>query len=261
MPTPKARIGTFCLAMFVPLMLCADTIRVGAAISLREALGEVIPKYEAASGDKIDLIVGASGQIAAQVKAGAPIDLVVSAAQKQVDELAGAGLADAKTTRVIAGNALVLIVPAGQPTVTFESLAGEAVKKLAIGEPKTVPAGDYAQQALISLNLLPKLEGRIVFGANVRQVLSLVERGEVSAGLVYATDAKESGEKVQVSAVAPEGSHKPIVYPGVIVSASTHKESAQKFLDYLQSPEAQAVLKARGFTAPPAQAVTKPAAP
>src|SRR5205814_2358830 len=104
------------------------------------------------------------------------------------------------------------------------------VKQIAIGEPKTVPAGQYAMQTLKSLGLSDQLKGKLILGANVRQVLAYVERGEVSAGIVYLTDAKQSGDKVKVVATAEESTHEPIVYPGVVLKTSTKTDAAKKFL-------------------------------
>lgn len=107
----------------------AQTIRVGAAISLRDTLGEIAQQYEATGGDRIEFIFGSSGQIAAQIKSGAPIDLFVSAATKQVEDVIEAGLADPATRRNIAGNRLVLIAPtdAADPPDGFAALAHPSV--------------------------------------------------------------------------------------------------------------------------------------
>jgi molybdate transport system substrate-binding protein len=185
----------------------------------------------------------------AQIKGGAAIDLFVSAAQKQLDELSAQGLVDRDSRRIVAGNTLVLIVPRDSKVAidSFESLSSAPVKRLALGEPKTVPAGEYAAQVLKKLNLSDPLKDKLVFGSNVRQVLDYVIRGEVTAGLVYATDAKEAGDKVKVVATAPKGSHEPIVYPAVVVKRSGNAAAARRFLDHLRSEEAREILKKRGF--------------
>src|SRR5262249_28388776 len=100
------------------------------------------------------------------------------------------------------------------------------------------------------LGLLDRLKEKIVYGANVRQVLSYVERGEVTAGIVYATDARESGEKVRVVATAPAGSHEPIVYPAIAVKASKKTDAAKHFLDCLGSENAKKILLEKGFSTP-----------
>jgi molybdate transport system substrate-binding protein len=188
-----------------------------------------------------------------QIQSGAPIDAFIAAADKQVDDLAKAGLLDEATRRIVAGNALVLIVPpdAKDAPNAFEKLADSNVARLAIGEPKTVPAGRYAQQVLRSLKLIDKLSDRLVYGANVRQVLDYVIRGEVSAGIVYQTDAIEAGDKVKVVATADAKWHDRIVYPAVVIKASAGHDAAKRFLDYLATDQAKAILQSRGFTPAP----------
>jgi molybdate transport system substrate-binding protein len=235
----------------------AETINVAAAISLKESLQEIARAYAADTGDRVEFTFGASGQLMAQIKNGAPIDAFISAANKQVDDLDKAGLIDAKTRRVVAGNSLVLIVPADAPAglSNFKGLADDRIRRLAIGEPRTVPVGQYAQQVLRKLELEQRLSdgGRLVYGSNVRQVLDYVERGEVGAGIVYATDAREAGDaKVKVVATADPTTHEPIVYPGVLVKTSRKREAAVRFLDYLGSDKARKVFEAKGFA--PAQA-------
>jgi len=157
----------------------------------------------------------------------------------------------------------VLIVPADSKISLsgFEQLKDPAVKRVAIGEPKTVPAGQYAMQVLKSLNLESDLGSRLIYGLNVRQVLDYVERGEVSAGIVYATDALQAGPKVKVVATAKASLHEPVVNPAVVVKASAKKALAAKFLDYVLSDKGQGALAAHGFTraaeAAPAIAPTK----
>ena len=251
--------------MFVAMVLVttarAATIRVGVAVSLREAMEDIAKAYHADSGDAVEYTFGSSGQIAAQIKNGADIDAFISAANEQVDELALAHLVEAETRRAIAGNDLVLIVPAdaAHAPADFGGLAKPSVKRVAIGEPKTVPAGRYAAQVLKSLKLSDALAGRLVYGTNVRQVLGYVERGEVSAGIVYATDAKLAGDKVKVVAVAKPDTHEPIVYPAVVMKASREQAAAKRFLDYLSGKKARQILADKGF-APPAPPATRKAA-
>jgi molybdate transport system substrate-binding protein len=153
---------------------------------------------------------------------------------------------------VLACNRLVLIVPAEakHPPKAFTALAEASVKRVSIGQPRTVPAGEYAREVLDKLKVSDALAGRLVYGANVRQVLAYVERGEVDAGIVYKTDAVEAGPRVRVMAEAQEAWHAPIVYPAVIVKASGHREAAARFEAYLQSAGARKIFEGAGFTAP-----------
>jgi len=118
---------------------------------------------------------------------------------------------------------------------------------IALGDPASVPAGQYGRQTLIALHLLDTLNSKLVFAKDVRQVLTYVETGNADAGLVYATDAQASG-KVRVVATAPESSHDPIVYPAAVVKGTQNEDTARKFLDYLSSPVARAIFVRHGFT-------------
>lgn len=258
---------TCTLMLLVPALSLAQTLTFGVAASLKETVTEIAANYEKQTGVKVELIFGASGQILTQIRAGAPIDGFISAANKQVKDAIDGKLADPATRRIICKNSLVLIVPAAStdgPT-SFESLAN-ITGKLAMGEPKGVPAGQYATQVLTKLGIADKLTDKIVYGTTVRQVLAYVERGDVTAGIVYLTDAKESGDKVKVVATADEGSHEPILYPGIVLTASKDPAAAKAFLDYLATPQSKAILEKKGFvlpdapaTAPATQPATAPA--
>jgi molybdate transport system substrate-binding protein len=254
------------LIALLPSLAHADTLRVSAAISLQESATEIAKNYKNKTGDDIVFSFGSSGQLAAQISAGADADLFISAADKQVDDLIKSNDADPATRAIIARNTLVLIVPANEKDSpkSFADLAGTRHKRIAIGDPKTVPAGDYALQTLTALSLADKVKDRLVYATNVRQVLAYVEQGEVAAGIVYATDARQSSGKVNVVATAAEKDHQPINYPAIITKRSRHKDAAARFLDYLKSPEAQKVLTANGFTDPiisPANPATPATAP
>jgi molybdate transport system substrate-binding protein len=230
----------------------AETISVSAAVSLREVLTEIAGKYQSSTGDIIDLNFGASGALAAQIKQGAPVDLFISAGGKPVDDLVAGGVADRNSRQSIAGNRLVLIVTKDckNPPAKFEDLAAERFKHIAIGEPKVVPAGEYAMQTLKALNLDIALRDRLVMGENVRQVLVYVMHGEADAGIVYATDAMAGGDAVKVVATAEASTHDPIEYPAVLLQTS-HRAAAENFLKYLASEPARKSLAAHGFELPP----------
>jgi molybdate transport system substrate-binding protein len=232
----------------------ADQVTVSAAISLKETLTEIATLYQKDTGNTADLNFGASGTMAVQIEQGAPVDLFVSAGNKEVKALEQAGLVDPSSRQVVAGNELVLIVPkdfANSPT-TFDDLLDARFKHVAIGEPRIVPAGQYAMQTLKSLGLDQKLSPKLVMAENVRHVLTYVMNGEADAGLVYATDAAQAGDSVHVALQAAESTHDPIVYPAVIVKAGRHN-LAEQFLTYLISEKARRVFAAHGFTTPNAQ--------
>ncbi len=190
---------------------------------------------------------GSSGTLAAEIKQGAPVDAIISAGPKPIDELQGSGLLEPGTRTNLLRNSLVLIAPRDSKLTGFDDLSSAAVRTIALGDPASVPAGQYGQQTLTSLKLFDKLRAKIVLGKDVRQVLSYVETGNADAGLVYATDARIS-TKVRVVAVAPEASHDPIVYPLAIVTGSPNQQAARDFIAYLSSPAARAIFIRHGFT-------------
>jgi molybdate transport system substrate-binding protein len=241
---------------FITLSLCfatsamAETVTVAAAVSLREALTEISTTFKSETGHDVRFVFGSSGQLMGQVRNGAPIGVFISAADKQVDDLATEGLVVEATRRVIAGNSLVLVVPRGakSPPTGFADLADARHKHIAIGDPKTVPAGDYAMQVLASLKTAEAVSTKVIHGTNVRQVLGYVEAGEVDAGIVYFTDALQSGDKVQVVERADERLHAPIRYTAVVVKATKRQGVAQQFLDHLDTDSSRRVLEDKGFT-------------
>ena len=251
----KSVLVVIALLLLIPFQVQAEEINVSAAISLKEALTRIAAIYEAKTHNKITLNFGSSGQLLGQIRNGAPVDVFISAARKQVDDLAAEHLSLPETARVIAGNELALIVPADSKagSTDYKGLVDPSFKRIAVGEPKTVPAGQYAMQSFEKLGISDRIKDRLVYGGNVRQVLAYVEQSEVSAGVVYATDAKSSGDKIIVISTAPPDSHDPIVYPAVVVKASHATAEAGKFLDFLSSPDSKAVFKELGFTDVPSK--------
>jgi molybdate transport system substrate-binding protein len=228
-----------------------DSVTVSAAISLKDALDELGRAYEQShAGVKITFNYGGSGTLEHQIEQGAPVDIFYSAAEKQMDTLESKGLIVAGTRRILVMNELVLIVPAASSVVrTFQDLARAEVKVVALGEPETVPAGMYARQSLDHLGLLAAVQKKTVYTKDVRQVLTYVETDNADAGIVYQTDAKISA-RVRVVAVAPAGSHDPIVYPAAVVKNSRDIGAARAFLEFLDGPVARAVFAKYGFLAP-----------
>ena len=132
-------------------------------------------------------------------------------------------------------------------TITkYEDLAKDEFSKLSIGETASVPAGQYAQEVLKKLELWDKVKDKTVLAKDVRTVLTYVETGNVEAGIVYKTDAASS-KKVKIAALAPEGSHAPIIYPASLLAASKQPEAAKEFLAYLSGPESKAIFEKHGF--------------
>jgi molybdate transport system substrate-binding protein len=225
-----------------------SVIQVSAAISLKDALGVLQEMYVKKAPDvAIRFNLASSGMLQKQIEEGAPVDLFISAGKKQMDELAAKGLIVSETRCDLLGNEIVLVVAKEKKGAvrTFEDLADHA-QSISIGQPETVPAGKYARETLTSLKLWDKLEKRIMFAKDVRQVLAYVESGNVDAGLVYRSDTGSMKSGV-VAAVAPRGSHSPIVYPLALIKDGKNRAAAKRFMDFLKTPEAAKVFAHYNF--------------
>lgn len=224
------------------------TLTLSVAASLKDAIAETETAYKSTHPD-VDFHdnLGSSGTLAGQIEQGAPADAFFSAAAKPMDDLEHRSLLAAGSRRTLLKNSLVLIAPQGSSLKGFEGLANPTVRTIALGDPATVPAGQYGRQTLDSLHLADRLKSKFVLAKDVRQVLSYVETGNADAGLVYATDAATSG-KVRVVASAPDSSHDPIVYPVAVLRGSGSEQAARQFVDYLATPPAQAIFEKHGFT-------------
>jgi molybdate transport system substrate-binding protein len=209
---------------------------------------EIKPLYQKKNSSvNLTFNFGASGSLLQQILQGAPADVFISAGKSQMDSLNQKGELLPGSLTNLANNRLVLIAPKGAKSVTsFASLKQPAVKRISMGEPRSVPAGQYAEQVLRNLNLWDDLKPKLVYGNNVRQVLAVVESGNADAGFVYITDAKVS-DNVNVVATANESSHAPIGYPMAVLKRSKNARSAKSFVQYLSSREAKTVLRKYGF--------------
>jgi molybdate transport system substrate-binding protein len=225
-------------------------LTVSAAISLKDALDEAKQLYTKENPSvMIAANYGASGTLQLQIEQGAPVDIFVSAAPKQMDALEAKGLLLAGTRLDLVRNELVLIVPKDSSLgiAAFQDLKRANVKRIALGEPATVPAGQYAKEALTLLGFYDAVNSKAILAKDVRQVLTYVETGNVDAGIVYATDALSSS-KAKVVAMAPANSHSPIVYPAAVIKASMNPAAARAFLGFLSGPRGLAIFQKYGFT-------------
>ena len=197
---------------------------------------------------KIQGVYDASGKLQSQIENGLAADVFISAANKQMTALDKKGYMDSATVKPLLENKLVLIVPAkGESTIkSFNDIA--KAKHPAIGDPASVPAGQYAKEALTSLGVWDSVLPKASLGTNVTQVLNWVGEGSADAGLVYATDAALLKDKVKIVAEAPAGSlKKQIIYPIGILKKAPEKEAAKALAEFLQMEEAGAVLAKYGF--------------
>jgi len=229
----------------------AAELTVSAAASLTNALREIAPLFEAEHpGTRLQLNFGASGALLQQIAKGAPADVLASADQETMDRAQQQGLVAAARRRNFASNALVVVVPAGAAVVprVLGDLAQPAYARIAIGLPASVPVGRYTKAALEAAGLWTAIEPRMVGAHNVRQALDYVARAEVEAGFVYATDAALMPGTVKLAFTVP--TTQPLRYPAAPLNGAPNPAGAQRFVDFLLAPKAQAVLARHGFGRP-----------
>ncbi|AGA70692.1 molybdenum ABC transporter, periplasmic molybdate-binding protein [Desulfitobacterium dichloroeliminans LMG P-21439] len=223
-------------------------LTISVAASLKDSMGDLQTLYEG-KNTQIKLIINyaGSGTLQKQIEEGAPADLFISAGKSQVDALIEKNLMIKESVVNLLGNELVLVVGADNTEVkSIQGLSKDSVVQIGIGTPESVPAGKYAKEAFTSLELWGSLQPKFVMAKDVSQVLNYVETGNAEAGVVYKSDAQRS-TKAKVVESFPADSHKPIIYPAGIVSATKHKAEAEAFLTYLQSTEAQDIFFKYGF--------------
>ncbi|AIQ72632.1 MULTISPECIES: molybdate ABC transporter substrate-binding protein [Paenibacillus] len=225
-------------------------IIVSAAASLQDSLDKIALLYEKKHPD-IDLVFNyaASGTLQKQIEQGAPADLFFSAGDKQMNALVEGGLIS--DHKVLLKNQLVVVVPSDSKVklTTITQLTDKAFKKVAVGQPESVPAGQYAQQSLTAKKVWDPLQSKLVFAKDVRQVLSYVETGNADAGFVYKTDALTS-KKTKIALTVGPHVHKAINYPAGIVKSSKNQKAAKELYSYLQSKEANDIFVSYGFLLP-----------
>jgi molybdate transport system substrate-binding protein len=226
------------------------TLNISAASSLANVMKAIDTVYTQANPNvTISLNTSASGTLQTQIENGAPADVFLSAATAQMDNLQKENLLINTTRKNLLYNNLVMIVPNASTLglTSFNDLTLAKVTKIAVGDPKSVPAGTYAQAAFDELGITAQIQSKLILGANVTQVLTYVASGNVDAGFVYSTDALSSNQ-VKVVAQAPADINALIVYPAAIIQTTRNQTAAQSYLDFLFSDQAKALFLQYGFT-------------
>lgn len=226
-------------------------ILVAAAASLKNAYEEeLIPMFQDKyPGVTVKGTYDSSGKLQTQIEEGLEADVFMSAATKQMTALDEEGMIASDTITNLLENKIVLIVPTGSDSklAKFEDI--ENAESIALGDPASVPAGQYAEEALTNLGIWDKIQDKVSLGTNVTEVLNQVAAASADAGIVYATDAASMADKVEVVAEAPEGSlAKKVIYPVAVVKNTAHEEQAKNFVEFLKTDEAMKVFEAYGFT-------------
>jgi molybdate transport system substrate-binding protein len=244
----KTKTLLFLLSLFITARLFAAELTVHAAASLTDAMKEIGAAYEKESGDKLQFNFGASSTLARQIEEGAPADLFLSADEAKMDGLEKKSLLLAGTRRSLLSNSLAIVVAADARLApkSASDLTRSEYKKIALGEPTTVPAGIYAREYLEKLELWNAIKDKVVPVESVRAALAAVESGNVEAGFVYKTDALIS-KKVRTAVEIPAADGPKISYPMAVLQSSQQPERAKKFEEYLAGPAARQVFEKFGF--------------
>lgn len=252
----KKTLGAFLvICLFISLSRHAvyaqgGEIIVSAAMSLKNAFEEIGMLYKRKNRDtKVIFNFGPSGDLIRQIESGAPVDVFASASLKEMDELEKKGLIVSGSRLNFAANTLVLVVPRGpqKQTRSFSDLKAVTVKRIAVGNPKTVPAGRYAEEIFRYFGLSDRIKDKLIFAGNVRQVLDYIVRDEVDAGVVYKTDALSQPAEVEVVAEAPDAAHEPTFYPIAAVKDTKNGGAAKAFISLVASVEGKRILGKYGF--------------
>lgn len=238
------------LAPYVASAQARDQITVLAAASLSNVLPDIEKNYESATHQKVVFSFAASMTLARQIEATAGADVFISADIPSMNYLDMRGLIDRQSRRDLLANSLVLVAPSDsranlQITPGFKLAEALNGGRLAMGEPASVPAGRYAQAALMKLGVWDSVSQHLALGEDVRATLAYVARGEAPLGIVYSTDARIE-PRVRVVATFPTNTHEPIVYPAALVKGA--RPAAAAFLNYLQGPQARQAFERAGFT-------------
>ena len=241
----KLFLGVFCLALLAaPVM--AGEINLSAAASLRDVLNELSDTY-AKDNPGVTFLknYGASGAVAKQIENGAPADLFLSANVKWMDHLKEKKVVDEKSITTFAYNSVVFV---GKPELKVAGLKDLAkLNKIAIGSPKSVPAGQYADEALKKAGVEKELEKKLVMAKDVRECLMYADRGEVDGAFVYKTDAELMAKNVKILFAVPQELYARVTYPMALTAAGSKKTEAAAFFRFLQSDKAKKILEKYGF--------------
>lgn len=222
-------------------------LNVSAAMGLKEALADIQKVYEAKHPNiKLVYNLAASGALQTQIEQGAPADIFISAANKQIDDLIQKGMVIPASRKALVSNELVVIVPKDNKMgiASFQDI--EKVTRFGLGAPETVPAGQYGVEVLKSLALWDGVKDKAVLAKDVRTIVTYVETGNVEAGIVFSTVAATSST-VTIAAAAPPGTHEAIEFPAVILAGTKKQKAAEEFLAYLTGPEAMKIFDKYGF--------------
>ena len=223
-------------------------LNISAAASLKEAMSDIQEEYKKENSN-VELVVnyGSSGSLQRQIEEGAPCDVFISAGKKQMKTLEEKELLILDTNKDLVKNELVLISSKDSKITSVDELNEANIKKIALGEPSSVPAGKYADESLTNLNIKSEVEDKLVFAKDVKEVLAWVQSGNADVGFVYYSDAKNN-DKVKIVEKISEQYHSPITYPISVIKSTKNKEESKKFEEFLLDDKGQSILEKYGYS-------------
>ena len=231
--------------------LDGQEVNLAAAASLKNVFDdELIPMFEEKyPGVKVTPTYASSGDLQTQIENGLEADVFMSAANKQMNALADEGLVDNDTNLQFLENKVVLIVPADSDVnmTSFDDLK-DVKGTIAIGDPESVPAGQYGKEVLTNLGIWDAVESKLSLGTDVTAVLNQVAQGSAECGIVYATDAKSTDDVKVVCEVPDDALKTPVIYPVAVLKDAKDADAANAFIDFLQTQEAKDIFEEFGFT-------------
>jgi molybdate transport system substrate-binding protein len=242
----RALSAAFSFIILTSIPVLAGQVNLSAAASLKDALNEMTAAYaKSHPGVSFQKNYAASGALAGQIEQGAPADLFISANVKWIDYLKEKSLVDAPSVRTFAFNDLVF---AGTTRLKIKSMNDlTKLGKIGIGSPKSVPAGEYAMQAIVKSGLEQALAGKLIMAKDVRESLMYAELGEVDGSFVYRTDALMA-QKAKILFFVPANLYPEVVYPIALTTSGAKNADAKSFFAWLKGKQATAILKKYGFT-------------
>jgi molybdate transport system substrate-binding protein len=244
------KITTAAFILFFAMLAAAEDLQVFAAASLTDALRDIASQYQQKTGTQLEFNFAASSVLARQIEEGSPADIFFSADEEKMDWLQKKGHILNETRKSLLSNTLVIVIPIDtKAAIENPEQLAKVNWKIALAEPKTVPAGIYAKKYLQNVGLWSKLIDRIIPTENVRAALAVVESGDVDAAIVYKTDA-EISKRVKIAYEIPPKDCPKISYPIAVIKESENPETAKKFVDYLSSEESLNTFRKYGFIVP-----------
>jgi len=224
------------------------TLTVSAGAGLKDVMEQVKATYQQQQpATTITYNFAASGVLQRQIEQGAKVDILISATTEGMDDLQSQGLLLPETRRNLLQSRIALIVPADATGMTsFRDLGKATVKKIAIGEPRSVPLGKYAEAVFNYFRLSEQVKPKLIYARSALEIMTFVESGNVDAGIVHDTNAKQS-QKVKLVAIAPPASHTPVIYPVAVLKNSKNITPAKAFVQFLSSSTARKIFEQAGY--------------